>query len=266
MQTRYPGAEWRPLGAQSEPLIGTPRILVFHTMVGGLRGTDAMFRREGYDGTESHFGVGGPWDGPSLDGAVWQWQDLDRQADAQAAGNAYCTSIETSDGGDPNREWSLKQLQSLIQLGAWWCRQTGAKPILVSGLGQRGIGYHSQFTDWNPNAHTCPNPTRIAQLRDLVIPGIARALTPTGPIVVPASTTKAPAVGRYLRYVTPPMSGDDVKAVQRVVGCGVDGIYGPLTMAAVRRWQAAHRLVADGIVGPVTVKAMGLRWTGPVSA
>lgn len=81
MQVRYPGASWRPLGTQSEPLI-TPRVLVFHTMVGYLRGTDSLFRREGYTGTESHFGVGGPWDGGALDGAVWQWQSIDRQADA----------------------------------------------------------------------------------------------------------------------------------------------------------------------------------------
>ena len=76
MQVRYPSASWRPLGTQSEPAI-TPRILIFHTMVGSLKGTDALFRGQGYTGTESHFGVGGPWDGAALDGAVWQWQSID---------------------------------------------------------------------------------------------------------------------------------------------------------------------------------------------
>lgn len=63
---------------------------------------------------------------------------------------------------------------------------------------------------------------------------------------------------RTLRPADPPMRGDDVRRVQDVVGVKVDGIYGPRTTAAVKAWQRAHELVADGIVGPLTRAAMGI--------
>lgn len=56
--------------------------------------------------------------------------------------------------------------------------------------------------------------------------------------------------------------GEDVKAVQRVVGTKVDGDFGPKTEAAVKAWQKARGLVADGIVGPKTAARMGFGFKG----
>lgn len=42
----------------------------------------------------------------------------------------------------------------------------------------------------------------------------------------------------------------DVRLVQAVVGADPDGDYGPKTTAAVKRWQAARGLAADGVWGP----------------
>jgi len=51
--------------------------------------------------------------------------------------------------------------------------------------------------------------------------------------------------------------GADVMEVQRVVGANpVDGIFGPMTMAAVKAWQANNGLEADGVVGNYTKAAM----------
>jgi peptidoglycan DL-endopeptidase CwlO len=47
-------------------------------------------------------------------------------------------------------------------------------------------------------------------------------------------------------------------ALQRTLGIGVDGVYGPQTRRAVRAYQAAHGLTVDGIAGPVTLGAMGI--------
>jgi peptidoglycan hydrolase-like protein with peptidoglycan-binding domain len=46
-------------------------------------------------------------------------------------------------------------------------------------------------------------------------------------------------------------------------GITADGVYGPATTAAVKRFQRHHHLHADGIAGPATHAAMGLKYQGP---
>ena len=55
----------------------------------------------------------------------------------------------------------------------------------------------------------------------------------------------------------------DIRALQRKVGVAADGIFGPATERALKRWQRRHGLVADGIAGPQTRSAMGLG-AGPI--
>lgn len=51
-------------------------------------------------------------------------------------------------------------------------------------------------------------------------------------------------------------SGELVRIVQARCGIDADGVFGPLTEAAVRRFQREHALVPDGIVGPRTWAAL----------
>jgi lysozyme family protein len=46
--------------------------------------------------------------------------------------------------------------------------------------------------------------------------------------------------------------------VQRKLGITADGVNGPQTKRAVKRFQRSHGLVVDGIVGPQTLRALGL--------
>jgi peptidoglycan hydrolase-like protein with peptidoglycan-binding domain len=52
--------------------------------------------------------------------------------------------------------------------------------------------------------------------------------------------------------------GGGVAALQRALGIGSDGVFGPQTERALKRWQARHGLSADGVAGPATRRALGL--------
>jgi len=201
----YPGAAYKPLGPQTEPRMTGHDIVCLHTMVGYLSSTDAYFRTAngaGYQGTESHFGVGGRWgkDGTlGLDGTVWQWQDLAYQADANLDGNPTVISVETADNAArPIQPWTPLQCEGIARLLAWlcsveahaecpssWtCHREGIPLALIPDTkpGRRGIGYHRQGCDpwrvlggvrWSPSrGKDCPTEARIAQIPAV----IARAI------------------------------------------------------------------------------------------
>ncbi|MEV1294426.1 CHAP domain-containing protein [Pseudonocardia sp. NPDC049635] len=77
----------------------------------------------------------------------------------------------------------------------------------------------------------------------------------------PAYPSGAPAQAAPDRVGRPTVRlgsrGRDVAFVQRWLGIPDDGIFGPQTEAAVRRYQAMRGLVVDGIVGPKTWREMG---------
>ncbi|HEX8083015.1 MAG TPA: transglycosylase family protein [Solirubrobacteraceae bacterium] len=49
-----------------------------------------------------------------------------------------------------------------------------------------------------------------------------------------------------------------VIAVQQKLGIPADGIAGPQTRRAVRRFQRANGLTVDGVIGPQTLRALGI--------
>ena len=50
-----------------------------------------------------------------------------------------------------------------------------------------------------------------------------------------------------------------VIAVQKKLGVTADGVVGPQTRRALRRFQRRNGLTVDGVIGPETLKALGIR-------
>jgi peptidoglycan hydrolase-like protein with peptidoglycan-binding domain len=84
------------------------------------------------------------------------------------------------------------------------------------------------------------------------------AVNPVAPTPEPTTTTEHSIV------LSPGSTGRQVELLQRELGIGVDGIYGPETEAAVQRFQASRGLTVDGLAGPMTSAA--LRNNAPATA
>jgi peptidoglycan hydrolase-like protein with peptidoglycan-binding domain len=58
--------------------------------------------------------------------------------------------------------------------------------------------------------------------------------------------------------------GSAVRLLQRRLGIAADGVFGPGTRRALKRFQRAHGLTPDGVAGPATWAALGLRGHHPL--
>jgi cell wall-associated NlpC family hydrolase len=98
----------------------------------------------------------------------------------------------------------------------------------------------------HPHCH----PLRWA-LCALVLTGLAAT-----PLVVASPATAAPAGAVHRQILRLGDHGPQVMSLQRLLGVPVDGIFGHDTKRAVRRFQHAHHLLADGQVGEHTWSAL----------
>lgn len=85
--------------------------------------------------------------------------------------------------------------------------------------------------------------------------GVALAAT-NGGTGQSAQTRSAQPVAQTLQLGS---AGPAVKLLQRKLHVSATGYYGHQTVRAVKRFQRAHGLTADGVAGPATLRALGVR-------
>ncbi len=247
---RMPGVVWDPLPEnRTEPYINPSQIIV-HTAVDGNVNIPAYFRRRDVF-VESHFWI-------TRSGRITQLMDTHRQADANYRANYSAISIETEDDGDPEgNPWTYAQIQSLVRVIRWAASTHGIPIKRCRSSTAPGVGWHSMWsypTDpinlrgrpvpspWTTAlGKTCPGRTRIHQLVDVVMPLAAGTIDPPDGNGDETRST-----------IRDGSRGSDVQALQKFLKIPADGIFGPMTEAAVKAFQMAQGLGIDGIVGPKT--------------
>jgi hypothetical protein len=108
------------------------------------------------------------------DGSVIQYRTLDREADAQAAGNSFtyqgklCGFLSWETQGMGPGEWTPDQVATIRRIMQWTHDHLGTPLGQAPAWNRPGNGYHSLFPEWNPNKHSCPGPDRIRQWPSIV--------------------------------------------------------------------------------------------------
>lgn len=145
----------------------------------------------------------------------------------------------------------------VLALGSGYSSRGGAAHVRTLQRRLAGAGFAFGPIDGRYGPRTEQAVRSFQTAHGLEVDGIA------GPLTLGA--LRKPSVALYRGSGYAGHGSARVRVLQRrLAGAGfapgpIDGRYGPLTAQAVKRFQHAHRLAADGIAGALTLHALGSR-------
>lgn len=174
----------------------------------------------------------------------------------QTNDNMAITIEVANSSGAPNWEVSDKAYKALIELCVDICKRNNIKELKYTGNTSGNLTTHDMFA-----ATTCPGPYLKGKLSTIASEVNKQLKTTT-------TTANNNKVEIQMNVLRKGATGEQVKTLQRLlIGCGyvmkngkqiygIDGSFGTATENAVKAFQAARGLSADGIVGKDTWKAL----------
>jgi peptidoglycan hydrolase-like protein with peptidoglycan-binding domain len=161
-----------------------------------------------------------------------------------ATGNSSFIGIEAENQGIAADPWPAVQIDAYKRGVAAILGKLGADASMCCG--------HKEYA--TPHGRKIdPSFDMEAFRRDVA--GIMAGTAPA-PAPIPAADGRSrPTLRRGAR-------GAAVSVMQTRIGVAADGIFGPMTEAAVRAFQRGHNLVPDGIFGPRSWAALDLAPVG----
>jgi hypothetical protein len=167
---RFPGATWAPLPESGSHGRYVKTQLIVHST--GTKASAAANRRyfaqQGI-AVESTFLV-------DYDGGCLQIMEAHERADANTTASKRAISVEmVGEAGEP---FTPAQLATLHDIAEWACSNHPIARRQIPEHDQSGVGWHVMFGAPGPwttvRGKECPGPTRIRQIRDLIIPAVQR--------------------------------------------------------------------------------------------
>jgi peptidoglycan hydrolase-like protein with peptidoglycan-binding domain len=158
------------------------------------------------------------------------------------SGNSSFIGIEAENTGRASDPWPSRQLDAYCRGAAAILEHIGASEDMCCG--------HKEYAR-PPGRKGDPHTLDMNAFRT----NVAQCMTgPHTAALVPAKDAHDRPTLRRAFQGNPRFL---VEIVQRAVGCTkVDGVFGPMTEAAVRQFQREQGLLPDGVVGPKTWDAL----------
>jgi hypothetical protein len=253
---RFACATWRPISVNYGGNVAGYLGAVLHHQ-GGNGGLYGWFNNPSAK-VSAHFWI-------AKNGLIEQYVDTSRQAWHGMSLNSRYVGVETEGcpPNNPTEDLTQAQINAFGRLYAEGARVHGWANALANADGQRGLGYHRMAVNT-----ACPTQARLNRRGEILRIAFSGQAPPSTAPPSGGGGTQAPKFSAtpYFDQRTnsrhPDVKTWQSKMRSRGWGISADGIYGPQSEDACRKFQREKGLSVDGKVGPQT---WSTTWTAPVT-